>query len=830
MHEQFKVGQYALVRKLGEGGMAEVWEARHVQLGTRAAIKFLLPRLAGDPELEERFFNEGRRQARLQHPNVISAIDFLQSEGRSYLITQYVEGDSLETKLKEENGPLTLDDIRNISTDVLNALGYAHSMGVVHRDVKPSNILLNKDGRALLGDFGIALALGEDRRLTRTGVAAGTPEYMSPEQIVRPKAVDARSDIYSFGCVLYAMLTGRPPFGMEGATEFYIKDCHVRTSPPPLVCPNPDISPGVKKVVLQCLEKDPDKRFQTCHALLTALASLPKETAHVTKQEIGQYVLERRLGEGGMAEVWAARHKVLGTRVAIKFLTARLAGIPDIEQRFLGEGKRQAQLQHPNIVAVHDFLNVEGRSYIVMKYVEGQNLDERLCRLQSPMTVPEALAISTEVLHALGYAHSRNVIHRDVKPSNILVEGSGSAYVMDFGIALALDEARATQVGMAIGTPHFMSPEQIVGTRNIDCRSDIYSFGCVLYQMLTLVLPFEIKNSDGDSDYLIKDKHLRSKPASLRKLNPNVPEHIDRVVLRCLEKNPSDRFASCEQLLLALNESPSTRPPTTIETPFTPVTNSHLSAKTPLTPRTVLLTPMEQIRPVSAPVSASGQQSQPGPRRTWLWALIGVMVTVILLGGGFFVYSHRQKEVRSESIAVPLPPSIAQTESAPSNSPPDQTAVVTKPEDEVQAPTNPPDAEPVVKPPKIPTPKRAVKPQSVSKSAPPPIATLSGNWRGTYTDNDVGQVKKVSIRIFDDGAGALTGSLLFDSGGSDASNCPLTGNYKAETKFMVLIIGTCRGNPPDYLQGTFGFASVNLDDRQALGVEQKHNSLLSLNR
>jgi phosphate transport system substrate-binding protein len=277
MQEQLQVGPYILEREIGEGGMAQVWQARHVHLGNKAAVKFLLPRLAGDPELEDRFLSEGKRQARLQHPNIVHAIDFVQQDGRSYLVMQYVEGKSLETRLTE--GRLSLEEVHAISWDVLSALDYAHSLGVVHRDVKPSNILIEQTGRVWLTDFGIALALREERRITRTGTAVGTPDYMSPEQILRPREVDARSDIYSFGCVLYAMLAGGPPFGMDGATDFYIKDCHVRVPPPPLSQRNPSLHPGLERVVLQCLEKDPDSRLQDCrsvkYALDAALAAPP---------------------------------------------------------------------------------------------------------------------------------------------------------------------------------------------------------------------------------------------------------------------------------------------------------------------------------------------------------------------------------------------------------------------------------------------------------------------------------------------------------------------------------------------------------------------------
>ena len=251
--------------------MAEVWEARHDQLGSRAAIKFLLPEFARNKDLQGRFLNEGKRQAQLQHPNIIPAMDFFQVEGRSFLVMRYVEGENLEARLNKNNPALTLKEVQSISSDILNALDYAHSKGVVHRDVKPSNMLLDPNGRVLLMDFGIALALTEEQRLTRTNTSMGTPDYMSPEQITRPLEVDFRSDIYSFGCVLYAMLSGNPPFSSEGATAFSIHDRHVRAAPPPLIYRNPAIPQGVGKVVLKCLEKNPVNRYQTCGEIMPAL-------------------------------------------------------------------------------------------------------------------------------------------------------------------------------------------------------------------------------------------------------------------------------------------------------------------------------------------------------------------------------------------------------------------------------------------------------------------------------------------------------------------------------------------------------------------------------
>jgi serine/threonine protein kinase len=867
MQEQTKVGQYVLERKLGEGGMAEVWEARHIHLGSRAAIKFLLPRVAGNRELEDRFLNEGKRQARLQHPNIVAATDFLQVDGRSYLVMQYVEGENLDTKLRQQKGSLARRDVQEISSDVLSALDYAHSLGVVHRDVKPSNILLDKNGRAMLSDFGIALALGEDHRMTRTGMAVGTPDYMSPEQIVRPKAVDARSDIYSFGCVLYAMLTGRPPFGGDGATEFYIQDCHVRTPPPPLAHHNPSISPALERVVLQCLEKDPAKRFQSCGLVLSALNAIPSPGASkVSERKVGQYVLEEKLGEGGMAEVWRARHQVLGTRVAVKFLSASVAGIPDIEQRFLGEGKRQAHLQHPNIVSAFDFLYIDERSYLIMRFIEGQSLDEWLFKVQAPLSIPQALAISADVLHALGYAHLQNVIHRDIKPSNILIENSGRAFVMDFGIALALGEQRATQVGSAIGTPQFMSPEQIVGAPNIDGRSDIYSFGCVLYQILTRRLPFDAEEGAGDTEYAIKDKHLRQKPMPPRLLNPNIPEHIERAILRCLEKNAADRFATCEEALLALTQTPVRRTPTSVEVPTRRPTDSPPPVRTPLTPKTVLLpavqpvqsvlpiqpasrvAPVQSVQPpppvavlASAAVVASPTvaPSQSSGRGTLPWIVSAGLLTLALLGGGFYMYTRRQQELPPPPVAVPQP-SAKPTSEPPLSQQPGEPVAAVKPDDQPEPQVNSlaPEPNPVVK--KKPVRNQATpahvmayeKPATKPPVVPPPVEVkdLSGNWQGQYNHPGTNELKKLSLQIAEDRSDLLTGTLAFDAGGTNASSCSVSGNYNPSTRFMLLIVSNCHGRVPNYLQGKIGFAGVNSSDHQVQGVDQMHDGLVNMSR
>jgi len=269
-----RVGRYELLDKLGEGGMAEVWKGRNVGIDLIVAVKLLLERFAKDADLERRFLNEGRIQARLRHPNIVSAFDADSADGRSYLVMDYVEGQTLEARLAAHGGkPLPAGEVLAISYDVLAALEYAHTLPegpIVHRDVKPSNILIDKAGRARLTDFGIALALNEQRK-TRFGVAPGSVFYMSPEQITSPRAVDGRSDIYSFGCVLYEMLTGRPPFGSDSDTDFTIREAHVSKRPEPMRQSNVQVPFAFEWIVLRALQKDPARRFSTAAEMAQAL-------------------------------------------------------------------------------------------------------------------------------------------------------------------------------------------------------------------------------------------------------------------------------------------------------------------------------------------------------------------------------------------------------------------------------------------------------------------------------------------------------------------------------------------------------------------------------
>ncbi len=268
-----QLGPYRLEAILGSGGMAVVYRARQTD-GEAVALKVLFPPPGAGEEVRARFEREARTAARLRHPGIVRVLDAGQVEGYAYLAMILIEGQTLANRLTELNSqPLDESTAADIAWQIADALYYAHSQGVVHRDVKPSNILLTPDGRALLTDFGVAQAL-DDPGLTRTGHTVGTPAYMAPEQASGEQPVDGRADLYSLGVVLYQLVTGRPPF--QGPTP-RVLHAHLFEPPPP---PSSlaQVSPGLEAVILRALVKDPAQRFQTGAAMAQALANLNDQT------------------------------------------------------------------------------------------------------------------------------------------------------------------------------------------------------------------------------------------------------------------------------------------------------------------------------------------------------------------------------------------------------------------------------------------------------------------------------------------------------------------------------------------------------------------------
>jgi serine/threonine-protein kinase len=276
---------------------------------------------------------------------------------------------------------------------------------------------------------------------------------------------------------------------------------------------------------------------------------MPDPRSHLIAAIADRYRIDRELGQGGMATVYLAEDLRHDRKVAIKVLRPELSAVIGAE-RFLREIKTIATLQHPHILGLIDSGEVNGTAYYVMPFVEGESLRDRLTR-EKQLAIHDAVRLAAEVAAALDYAHRHGVVHRDIKPENILLH-DGSALVADFGIALAVSSAgssRMTETGMSLGTPHYMSPEQAMGEREITARSDIYALGCVLYEMLTGEPPFE-----GATAQAIVARVLTESPRALRPQRKSIPPHVEAAVMTALEKLPADRFESARAFAEALGD------------------------------------------------------------------------------------------------------------------------------------------------------------------------------------------------------------------------------------------------------------------------------------
>ena len=261
-------GQYRLVRLLGRGGMGAVYLARDLTLDREVAIKVVKTDAHGQ-EIHDRLRREARTAAKLSHPNIVPLHAFGEVEGMPYFVMGYVRGESLAARLRRD-GRLPEEEARRILSDLADALDHAHRQGVVHRDVKPDNVLLDDEsGRALLTDFGVAKALGRGETMTAAGGVVGTPHFMSPEQAAGRTDVDGRSDVYSLGVMAYAMLAGRLPF--EGKTHAEVLTKHLTQEPPPLRPLAPTLSDAALQAVERCLAKEPARRWPDARSLKLAL-------------------------------------------------------------------------------------------------------------------------------------------------------------------------------------------------------------------------------------------------------------------------------------------------------------------------------------------------------------------------------------------------------------------------------------------------------------------------------------------------------------------------------------------------------------------------------
>jgi eukaryotic-like serine/threonine-protein kinase len=355
----------------------------------------------------------------------------------------------------------------------------------------------------------------------------------------------------------------------------------------------------------------------------------------------GRYRVIRRLGSGGMANVYLAEDTELGRSVAIKVLDEKHAKDEQFVERFRREAKNAASLQHPNIVSIYDRGEAEGTYYIAMECIEGRTLKELLVA-RGPVPVDQAVAYTRQILGAIRFAHRKGIVHRDIKPHNVLVDADGRLKVTDFGIARA-GASQMTEAGSIIGTAQYLSPEQARGAP-VDQRSDLYSVGVVLYEMLTGSVPFT-----GDTPVEIAMKHISAVPEPPSAKRPEVPEDLDMVVLRALAKDPDERFQTAEEMDAELGRLAAGLGVTdaTADAATAVLAGAGVSDAAP--------TAVVSRRP-PPPYAPHGDYhyDEPPPRRAiWPWLLAAGLVIAAIVAG-VYAYERIQDELNANKpVAVP---------------------------------------------------------------------------------------------------------------------------------------------------------------------------------
>src|ERR671932_874993 len=353
----------------------------------------------------------------------------------------------------------------------------------------------------------------------------------------------------------------------------------------------------------------------------------------------GRYRILRKLGSGGMANVYLAEDEDLGRRVAIKIMNDRYASDDTFSERFRREAKAAAALSHPNIVSIYDRGQANGTPYIAMEVIEGRSLKE-LILTRGPLPIDQAIEFTKHILAALRFAHRNGIIHRDIKPHNVLVDAEGRLKVTDFGIARA-GVSQMTEAGSIIGTAQYLSPEQAKGAP-VDQTLDLYSVGVVLYELLTGVVPFT-----GDTPVEIAMKHLSATPEPPSAHRAEIPRELDKVVMRALAKDPHERYQTAEEMEgdLARVAGGGTVSRATEE-----AATAIISRPPPVAAPTAV-TQLRQQPPSYAPPPAYYDYDEPRRRAVWPWLLALLFVAGAIVGG-YFLYNQIQDQLKGGTVAV----------------------------------------------------------------------------------------------------------------------------------------------------------------------------------
>jgi serine/threonine protein kinase len=550
-----RIGRYEILGKVGQGRLATFYLAEQRLLKRKIGIKLFTTEDQTVLALARR---EAEILASIDHPHIVDLYDADEYEGYFFLVLEYVDGHCLAQLIGSENKPPMTVALK-LMIDIADALDHVHSLGIIHGDVKPANIMVSSGGIPILLDFGVSGRVGTGAFLD---TVIGTPPYISPEGW--RNLHDRHSDLWALGMTLFHLLAGCLPFEVTDAEEI----AQVVTSQEPLDLSvlRKSVPEPVVHIVERCLHKDLDKRYQSAtevrRGLESALAYLELGQAegtmaamvplragstvllNVDYKESGipgqyrEYEIEEEIGSGAFSVVYRAADIIGKRKVALKLLRREGSDQDKRLMRFQREARLLSRLEHPNIVRVYNFGQYGTDFFIVMELLEGFTLEDVLER-EIKLDVKSAVVVVAQVLFGLEQIHSEGTVHRDVKPGNVMLRRE-RAVVMDLGLAHVGGATQLTLTGEICGTPRYLAPEQARGEK-VTFLSDLYATGVLLYELLTGEIPHQ-----ADSTANLIFSIALEKPEPITTHRSDLPAPLVSFLDRILAPEPANRFQSTQ--------------------------------------------------------------------------------------------------------------------------------------------------------------------------------------------------------------------------------------------------------------------------------------------